>query len=1764
MSKQRSKRYLALLLAFVMLIGIIPTNIFAAGELELAPAKVPTGVRDAAPPIESPVDNDSRNAVHAFVGVQTAGNLNDLIPDMTGQQFIPMAGIKAYFQWFEDGGYVSPIYTATSDANGRLNIGCKPYLAPDGKLIKFDADPTVSAGHEKYRFWVEEESIPEGYQLQYITGENVIFPKGIATITQGGSGSDTAKNTHENWKILLMQKPKAEMHRTDAKATSAKSKTGGNLDGKVSWDYNSPSGGIEWKFVAHHTEPAEGVTVRASYLSDYAMKQIYSDATAVKFGVSSADQIRGSKWTPKLEKDLQDWIKEEVKKDPNNWIAETATAKTNAEGEYIIQFNGTWGVYKNSDAGLKSYDYKVGDKAGGIAIGNKWTKEQIDRLGTVADSPDNGAFDTAKKNEIKHVNYDYLFVSTDGTDGIRVMTPYNNNYYTVMHEKYGISNGWSGTGTGVGVTNAVNCTLRADFIFGPGEIDFHITNYDNDANTAFPGDVAQTSTTGLPHSFTSDKYQIVWYGPDGKEVKRGTAQQPSGTGTIASAPFDTSGVTKTTEYTAKLHRVDSKGNLQDPIAIDSFTVEVSNYVGSRYDVFEHKNENPIKDAEYTAENLPEGLTIDAANGNISGKPKTAGLYDVKVTASMDDLDGQNVVGKITGSRTHKYLITDSPLADGTKGTEYNQKVVPTPQEGYVFKNVTAKFIDGKVIDGLTITKDEISGTPTAKVEATEDNPNVEVTYDIYKLNDKGEEVLIKKGHVDKVPLSIKDGEATTADKVKELGGLNPQTIKVWKGDKFDWKDGVTPKNIKNENEVWALIEEAEVTDITVPERNSNNAGKFEGKLKFTFKDGSSIVVPNQMLIVSDHIVTIDPKDPSVSDLPSDKIEVRFVASRGVKEIKTTGKTYVKPGTEFKDSDFPEVTVDTANGYKEPVTWSPTNNRIVDINKPGYMKAGNYFRFTASATLDDIIDRTGNEDKPTPKGYVRVTFTNGEGVNNIANNKVYDVKIGTKLPADKYPAVTAKDGYENPTWSTPAGTPITADNATITATATATTPDNTKDEVVPYLPTEDEPTTGSDGKDIPADYITVTFKSEDATKGTVKVGEKTGAEVKAKVKPGTNLAGKAEAVAKEGYGFTVWAPELGVAADKAEYTAKFIKSGDEVKANDPIPEGWFRVTVKQDATSIAKNTVTEKNYAVKPNDKLAADKFPSLDGKEATGYENPAWYVDGTKVDNPAEKAITAETTFIAKADQKAATQQTAKPVITAPKAGDKTITGTSEPNAKVVVELPDGTKINATADKDGNWTANVPAGKEPKENDVIKAVATVDGKTPSEEATAKTTAATPAEQTAKPVITTPKAGDKTITGTSEPNAKVVVELPDGTKVNATADKDGNWTANVPAGKEPKENDVVKAVATVDGKTPSEEATATVGPEDPTPEDKKTKVTGNVKPVDPTKDPQDTGIKVENPDNDTKVTAKDEDGKDIPVEIDKDGKVIVTPGTGVDGPITVTITDPDLPDGKKDITVPVNGHEAGRDDNGSGPIIPTPTPEPLPIPDYNLWWPIYFAPTKAEAKPAPVLEVHEAYIKGYPDGTVRPNGNITRSEVATIFARLTQKNTLAQFIAQYSDVKVNDWFADSVMKLSSKGILTGYPDGTFKPNRNITRAEFANIVSKYIKNPKAANETFVDVPMNHWAKNAIAMVKAEGWITGYPDGTFRPDAPITRAEAVSIVNRMFDRAADTNFVNVHAYEIKSFTDLNGSHWAYYEIMEAAHTHDYERLGVRNERWDRVFK
>lgn len=247
----------------------------------------------------------------------------------------------------------------------------------------------------------------------------------------------------------------------------------------------------------------------------------------------------------------------------------------------------------------------------------------------------------------------------------------------------------------------------------------------------------------------------------------------------------------------------------------------------------------------------------------------------------------------------------------------------------------------------------------------------------------------------------------------------------------------------------------------------------------------------------------------------------------------------------------------------------------------------------------------------------------------------------------------------------------------------------------------------------------------------------------------------------------------------------------------------------------------------------------------------------------------------------------------------------------------------------------------------------------------------------------------------------------------------------------------------------------------------------------------------------------------------------------------------------------------------------------PSEPYTPWRPTWHEPTQRTFAPltpiAPKVEVskaeprverHEAYISGYPDGTVRPDGEITRAEVAAIFTRLAEKNTQGSFVDKFSDVKQGDWFTESIMKLTSKDIIKGYPDGTFKPNNSITRAEFAAIASKYINDKKLATESFVDVPSNHWARDVILQVKAQGWITGYSDGTFKPDAPITRAEAVSIVNRMFDRQADRAFVDEKSFELRKFKDLSTSHWAYYDIYEATNTHYYEKDDHGVERWNKI--
>ena len=216
------------------------------------------------------------------------------------------------------------------------------------------------------------------------------------------------------------------------------------------------------------------------------------------------------------------------------------------------------------------------------------------------------------------------------------------------------------------------------------------------------------------------------------------------------------------------------------------------------------------------------------------------------------------------------------------------------------------------------------------------------------------------------------------------------------------------------------------------------------------------------------------------------------------------------------------------------------------------------------------------------------------------------------------------------------------------------------------------------------------------------------------------------------------------------------------------------------------------------------------------------------------------------------------------------------------------------------------------------------------------------------------------------------------------------------------------------------------------------------------------------------------------------------------------------------------------------------------------------PSEPDYKPEWLnTEDHFAYIIGYEDGTVRPNGSITRAEVATIFFRLLTDETREQYWSStnnYTDVKAGDWFNNAVSTLSRMGILGGYADGTFRPDATITRAEFAKIAVSFFKYKDIASENiFTDVVRGSWYESFVTAAAEIGLIEGYEDGTFRPDASITRAEACTIINRTLGRASDKGHLLPES-EMLTWPDNPESAWYYAQIQEATNSHEYKWLGA----------
>ena len=410
-------------------------------------------------------------------------------------------------------------------------------------------------------------------------------------------------------------------------------------------------------------------------------------------------------------------------------------------------------------------------------------------------------------------------------------------------------------------------------------------------------------------------------------------------------------------------------------------------------------------------------------------------------------------------------------------------------------------------------------------------------------------------------------------------------------------------------------------------------------------------------------------------------------------------------------------------------------------------------------------------------------------------------------------------------------------------------------------------------------------------------------------------------------------------------------------------------------------------------------------------------------------------------------------------------------------------------------------------------------------------------KSAKPQIKTPIEGDKVIEGKGKPGADIEVTIP-GVKnpIPTKVDNGGKWKVDVPADKELKSGEKIVVKQTEKGKTPSES----------------TAIVKSDKPSCMTPAPEINPVY----DSDEYITGRGIAGavievryRDYPIlrtKVDTFGEwEVYTPYPLEDEQFVYArqIKEPCDPSVWVSEEIRYDYEYWRKDDKKEEPKKPA---------EIKKVW----TPAELNARD------HFSYIKGYGDNTFGPNRTITRAEVAMIFARLSINQSVSG-APQFKDVKAGDWYKTAVDIVARQGVVKGYEDGTFRPNQPITRREFAAIAARYAGNIDAWR-TFRDVPSTDWAYTLINRVGGAGWITGYEDNTFRPNNLITRAEVVAIVNRMLNRKADKAYVDNNLMRSKhSFIDNLRSAWYFYDVHEAAVGHSFERQpnGV-DEKWNRV--
>lgn len=706
---------------------------------------------------------------------------------------MPMVGVRVYARYMKTcgplKGYVSNTYTAVTDYRGHYEIQMGDEITPGG-LVTFDADPTVSAGCERWKVWATNPD-PDTYSTLYTPGFGNYFPSNV-----GGNVNDTTWATNDvaadhlyNTKIAYGDRIKNQaMHITDIHGNIVDTtyeenqkyddKQGGYVNSRVGWNLNKSKGSATWGPITALGDPgdigAKGTKVYASYLSDYAVDQIYNGSAARDIGWNAKIRQDSAGWNNAWEAKLQNWIKKKIAKETQTYLAQVDQGKDVAACQ----------AYRHQDE--TSIDAETCKNRAFIAAQKKWIAETVSAYtkpaenGPPPNATDSGTpgtwarlqfagtygntwdacglaaevqFSCKKENgqykywrrvagsregdpigiwpqsnvvaASKHVNGDWLFVSTETMPGVSAASPFHANWYgaidplsrpikiPVPYQNGGGDSTTNGAGwVGIDWDREGDSTKRVDFALFPAELYFDVTPWDDNEHLAVATDTAHTRASGVPSvGFQEGTFQIEWYDEQGNNVKNCKGLRPLANGTLPSCDLDVpKDLAQPTRYYAHLYTVNALGaKSNDPIGSDSFTAVpvymprmtlhdvypsapqddiAKNYPSGQYpdgktkvSIYPKKMgpagcanvATQLYDLKRTG-TLPKGLKVDKC-GVISGAPEETGIFRQEISA----------VRKVTQGRTTydipmKYFlditVTDSslPVIKTEKGTEYHAQV----------------------------------------------------------------------------------------------------------------------------------------------------------------------------------------------------------------------------------------------------------------------------------------------------------------------------------------------------------------------------------------------------------------------------------------------------------------------------------------------------------------------------------------------------------------------------------------------------------------------------------------------------------------------------------------------------------------------------------------------------------------------------------------------------------------------------------------------------------------------------------------------------------------------------------------------------------------------------------------------------------------------------------------------------------------------------------------------------------------------------------